>query len=187
MLEALSAWIESAGALVYVLAPLFTVMVAILPIPAEIPAALNGMLFGPVWGSLVTWLSALAGAQISFEAARYWGRPLGLRLLSEEALERADELVNRAGWPALLALRLMPAVAFTAVNWAAGFTMLRRRTFVWTTALGILPGAVAFTTSGSGLIALARRTGTAPLLWSLVAVLLAVAVGLLVKRRGGGR
>lgn len=187
MFEDLITWIEGTGDLVYVLAPLFTVTVAILPIPAELPAALNGMVFGPVLGSLVTWLSAVAGAQVSFELARAWGRPLGRRILSDETLARADELVSKAGWPALLALRLMPAVAFTAVNWGAGLTLLRRWTFFWTTAIGILPGAIAFSTTGSGLIALSRRYGLAPVVWSTVAVLMLVAAIFLVRRRARGR
>ena len=71
MIETLAAWVEASGPGVYVFAPLFTVAVAILPIPAEIPAMVNGMVFGPFWGTLVTWISALLGAQISFELARY--------------------------------------------------------------------------------------------------------------------
>lgn len=159
MLEALASWIQSSGALVYVLAPAFTVAVAILPIPAEIPAMVNGLVFGPLWGTLVTWLSALVGAQISFDLARRYGRPLGERVLPARLLDRADSLVCASGWPVLLGLRLIPTVAFTAVNWAAGLTMLRRSTFVWTTAVGILPGAIVFTSAGSGIGAFMRARG----------------------------
>lgn len=59
MFEALAQWIEGSESLVYVLAPLLTVFVAILPIPAEIPTLLNGMVFGPLWGTLTTWLLRL--------------------------------------------------------------------------------------------------------------------------------
>ncbi len=163
MVDALAGWVEGSGQLIYVAAPLFTVAVAVLPIPAEIPAVLNGMVFGPIWGSLVTWISALIGAQISFELARRFGRPLGERLLPRRVLARADGLVESAGWPALLVLRLTPTVAFTAVNWASGLTRLPRTRFVWTTAVGILPGAVAFTTTGAGLLALLGGSGPAAL------------------------
>lgn len=177
MLEGLTSWIETSGWLIYVLAPLFTVTVAVLPFPAEIPALLNGMAFGPLWGSLVTWVCALCGAQISFELARRFGRPLGERLVRPALLERADRLVAAAGWPVLLTLRLIPTVAFTAVNWAAGLTLLRRSTFIWTTAVGILPGAVAFTATGSGIEALISREaspGWLPYAGAGVVVLLAV-------------
>ena len=116
MVEALVAWIEASGPAIYLLAPLFTVAVAILPIPAEIPAMLNGMAFGPYWGTLVTWMSALAGAQVSFELAQRFGRPLAERVIPRAALEKTDKIVTRAGWPLLLGLRLLPTVAFTAIN-----------------------------------------------------------------------
>lgn len=177
------AWVERTDELAYVLAPLFTFVVAVLPIPAEIPAALNGIIFGPVWGSLVTWLSALAGAQVSFELARRWGQPLTRRFVRDHLIARAGALVVDAGWPTLLALRLLPTVAFTAVNWAAGLSPLPRRTFVWTTTLGILPGAIVFTATGSGLLALARTHGLGVVLWGLVALLLLVAFVLGARRR----
>ncbi|NKB87758.1 MAG: hypothetical protein GKS06_06015 [Acidobacteria bacterium] len=156
MLEALVAWIEASGPAVYLLAPLFTVAVAI---PAEIPAMLNGMAFGPYWGTLVTWMSAMAGAQISFELAQRFGRPLAERFIPDAALVKTDRLVTRAGWPLLLGLRLLPTVAFTAINWGAGLTRMRRITFFWTTAVGILPGALVFTATGAGLGSLLSEAG----------------------------
>lgn len=180
MFDSIVAWIEGSGSLIYALAPLFTVVVAILPIPAELPAVLNGMVFGPVWGSLVTWISALIGAQISFELARRFGRPLSQRLLPRRMLARADGMVESAGWPALLVLRLIPTVAFTAVNWASGLTTMARARFVWTTAVGILPGAVAFTTTGAGFLAILRGSGAAELAFYGLLAALALATLLLI-------
>jgi uncharacterized membrane protein YdjX (TVP38/TMEM64 family) len=174
MLDSLIGFVENSGHWAYVLAPLFMIIVAILPIPAEIPAMVNGMLFGPVLGSVVTWSGALAGAIISFELAQRFGRPLAHRLLRPGAITRLDALALSANWPALLAVRLIPTIAFTLVNWAAGLTAIPRWTFAWTTALGILPGAVLFTVTGSGLGALYRR---APLAGGAV---IALAVGVIV-------
>ena len=157
ILDSLVYLIEESGAWVYVLAPLFMVTVAILPIPAEIPAMLNGMVFGARVGALITWSGAIVGAVVSFELARRFGRPLAEKLVSPPALAKADRLVLSAGWKGLLTVRLIPAVAFTLINWAAGLTSIGRATFVWTTAIGILPGAIVFTLSGAGLGALYRR------------------------------
>jgi uncharacterized membrane protein YdjX (TVP38/TMEM64 family) len=157
MLSAIVQFIENSGFLVYILAPLFMVVVAILPIPAEIPAMLNGMVFGPVVGPLITWSGAVVGAAVSFELARRFGRPLSERFIRAEALDRADRVVLSAGWPGMLTVRLIPTVAFTLINWAAGLTAISRRTFVWTTAVGIIPGCLVFTISGSGLGVLYRR------------------------------
>ncbi len=150
------ALVDRFGAWSFVLAALLMIVVAILPIPAEFPAMLNGMIFGPLIGTTITWLGAIVGAWISFELARRFGRPLTERFVKSTLLERTDRVVDSAGWPGLLTLRLIPAVAFTALNWGAGLTTVPRWTFLWTTTLGILPGAIVFTVSGTGVAALFR-------------------------------
>lgn len=129
---------------------LFTAVVAVFPAPAEVPAALNGALFGMVWGTALTWAGALTGAWLSFETARLLGRPLAERALPGGLADRAHRLVRgRASAHGLLALRLLPVVAFTLVNWGSGLARVPRRTFLWTTAVGILPGAILFTGAGT--------------------------------------
>lgn len=153
----LGGWLEGVGWWAYLIAPLVMAAVAILPIPAEAPALLNGMLFGPVAGTAVTWSGAMLGAVASFEIARAAGRPAAARWLRPGALERADRVVARAGWGGLLLARFVPLIAFTALNWGAGLTPVGRWTFVWTTGVGILPGAILFTATGWGLGGLAGR------------------------------
>lgn len=182
-MEALAQWIEQTGMWAYVLAPLFMIVVAVLPIPAEIPAMVNGMVFGTVVGTVITWSGALVGAQISFEIARKFGRPLSARIVSKRTLAQADRIAISAGWAGLLVLRLIPVVPFTAVNWGLGFTLLHRLTFFWTTALGLLPGAIVFTATGAGLGALYVRY---PVIFPVVAVLAAFAIGWAIYRFRSG-
>ena len=150
-------WMRAAGPWAYVVAPLVMAAVAILPIPAEAPAMVNGMLFGPVGGTAVTWCGAMLGAVASFEIARALGRPAAEKLLKPSALSRADDFVQRAGWGGLLLARFMPLIAFTVLNWGAGLTPVRRWRFLWTTAIGIIPGAIVFTVSGWGLTSVLEK------------------------------
>ncbi len=71
---ALERFAKGLGGWAFVFAPMLMMVVAILPIPAEIPAMLNGMLFGPVLGTFMSWSGAVVGAVISFELARRFGR-----------------------------------------------------------------------------------------------------------------
>ncbi len=175
-LNRIGEWIEESEELMYVLAPLFMLIVAILPFPAEIPAMVNGMVFGPIIGLVCTWSGAMLGAWISFELARRWGRPLAERIVKQSMLDRADRLALSARWPVLILLRLLPTVAFTAINWVAGFTRIQRSTFLWTTAIGILPGAVVFTVSGSGLATLYSRYPAPTLISISAAIILLVLI-----------
>lgn len=155
-MEVLEAWMAGAGAWAYVAAPALMALVAVFPVPAEAPALLNGMLFGPLVGTALTWLGAFVGAWVSYELARAWCRPLARRRLQPGALEKVDALARKAGWGGLLAARLVPVIAFTALNWGAGLCDVPRGRFLWTTALGILPGSIVFTSSGAGLGGLYR-------------------------------
>jgi uncharacterized membrane protein YdjX (TVP38/TMEM64 family) len=174
MLDPLVRLIEQSGHWVYVLAPAFMIVVAILPIPAEIPAMVNGMVFGSIAGTVVTWSGGLVGALISFELARRYGRPAAGRYLRARTLARMDSVALSAGWPGLLAVRLIPTIAFTLVNWAAGLTAIPRWRFAWTTALGIVPGAIVFTVTGAGLGALYRRAPAVGVALTVLAIAVVV-------------
>lgn len=123
----------------------WTVLVAMLPLPAEGPAIANALLFDPYSAVALTWSGCVVGAVMSFEIARRGGRPIAERWLSSAHVARLDRIATGAGWLGLLGLRLIPAASFTGINWAAGFSAIDRRTFYWTTAAGILPGCIAFT------------------------------------------
>ncbi len=177
--QAVEYWLRELGVWGYPLAVLLMAAVALLPIPAEIPAAMNGMLFGPLPGTIITWTGAMVGAQLSFEISRRFGRPAVRRFVPGRAISRVDSMVRVVSWPGLLMARLIPAVAFTALNWGLGLTGCRRRTFVWTTAIGILPATILFVYTGEGI---ARLYAQQPLL-TLVLASLAVALLILIARR----
>ncbi|GIX00039.1 MAG: hypothetical protein KatS3mg111_3371 [Pirellulaceae bacterium] len=61
-----------------------------------------------------------------------------------------DNQVRKEGAFYLLTLRLMHA-PYTAINYLAGASCMPLKTFVWTTALGMLPGNVVFALLGSHL------------------------------------
>ena len=150
-------WIHDLGVWGYPLAVGLMAVVAVLPIPAEIPAAMNGMLFGPAGGVAITWTGGMIGAWLSFELSRRFGRPLVERVVPAGSIDKVDKLVRSAGWPGLLLARFVPLIAFTALNWGLGLTLCRRSTFLWTSALGILPGPIVFVLSGQGLARLYAR------------------------------
>jgi len=173
-------WVHGLGTWGYPLAVALMAGVSLLPIPAEIPAAMNGMLFGPAGGVAITWTGAMVGAWLSFELSRRFGRPLVDRVVPTNAIGVVDGVVRSASWPGLLVARLIPVIAFTALNWGLGLTRCRRTTFLWTTALGIIPGAILFVYSGKGL---ARLYVSHPALAIGVGVLALVVIVILACRK----
>ncbi len=110
-----------------------------LPFPAEIIAIANGMVFGPLWGSVVTWVGAMLGASAAFGLARLFGRPFVQRMLSARHRQQLAFWSRERGGMTLLIGRLIPVIAFNLINYAAALTEISWWTFLWATGIGILP------------------------------------------------
>jgi uncharacterized membrane protein YdjX (TVP38/TMEM64 family) len=146
--ERLQALVESAGwagAAVFVMGYAALVLV---PAPASLLTILGGALFGLWWGTLLAWSGALLGAVGGFLLGRRLGRPAVDRMLRGR-LQDADRVLARHGLVAVLAVRLLPLFPFTPINYASGLLGVRPRDYVLGTAVGIVPGALAYAAVGA--------------------------------------
>jgi uncharacterized membrane protein YdjX (TVP38/TMEM64 family) len=118
------------------------------PIPATISTITAGVLFGLPIGLAVSLTGAVVGASIGFGLSRVLGRGAVERLDSDR-LHRLDDLLRRSGLLAVIGVRLVPLLPFAALNYACGRSAVRARDYVLGTAIGILPGAAAYSTIGA--------------------------------------
>jgi uncharacterized membrane protein YdjX (TVP38/TMEM64 family) len=146
-----------------------------LPFPAEIIALANGMVYGPLWGAVITWIGAMLGASIAFGLVRALGRPFVMRLLSERRQAELAAWSRRRGGLALLIARLIPVIAFNLINYAAALTHISWWTFLWATGLGILPLTIVLAVLGDNVLELP--------MWFWLALGAAALVGWLAMRR----
>jgi uncharacterized membrane protein YdjX (TVP38/TMEM64 family) len=107
----------------------------------------GGFLFGSLWAALYVNIGATTGATLAFLAARY--------LFSDWVEQRFGQRLHglQAGFAEnafsyLLTLRLIPLVPFFVVNLLSGLTRMNVGTYVAATALGIIPGSLAYTFAG---------------------------------------
>ena len=150
---------------------------SLVPFPAEFVTFANGMLFGPVWGVVITWTGAMLGASLAFALSRWFGRPFVDALMNERHRDAVDRWARRQGIGALLLSRLMPLISFNVINYAAGLTPISWWTFLWTTGLGILPittllvvtGDQVWNGSGNAWIYLVAVAVVGALIWFLIA------------------
>jgi uncharacterized membrane protein YdjX (TVP38/TMEM64 family) len=147
-------WVRSLGS--WGVAGSIALMVAhsFLPFPSEIIAVANGMVYGPVWGSVITWVGAMLGAVSAFALVRLFGRPLLVQLLPAHQLQKLADWSRDSGGLALLVARLIPAIAFNLVNYAAALAEVTWWTFIWSTGLGILPLTILLAVVGDRILAL---------------------------------
>jgi uncharacterized membrane protein YdjX (TVP38/TMEM64 family) len=134
------------------LAALVFVLVYVAVTGLSLPGALiltltGGLLFGLVWGTVLTSIASTTGAAIAFLVTRYvlrdWMRQRFGRLL-----ETIDRGIEKDGAFYLFTLRLIAAVPFFAINAVMGLTRMRLATFWWVSQLGMLPGTVVYVNAG---------------------------------------
>lgn len=171
MSDELRMFVEASGPLEAVVFVVLYVILTVLLVPGTIPSLAAGALFGPLWGVLLTFIGATIGAAVAFEVARALGRER-LRARLGHRTDTADRWVRSRGLLGVITLRLLPVVPFNVLNYAFGLSTVERRNHVIGTAIGILPGTVAFVALGSSI----ADPGSAGFLASLAAVLLLVAV-----------
>lgn len=153
----------------------------VLLLPGVVPTLVGGALFGVTLGVGLVLLGALTGASAAFLIGRRLGHGPARTLVGRRAPGLEDWLVRR-GFVALLYARLVPLVPFSLLNYAAGIAGLSTRSYLLGTAIGIVPGTVAYTALGSS----AGQPGSVPFLVSLGAVAL-LSVGVAVVSRRSGR
>lgn len=149
-----------------------------LPFPSEIITLANGMVFGPFWGSVITWVGAMLGAISTFGLVRLLGRPFVYRMLSESQLDWLSDWSARQGGIALLIGRLLPVVAFNLLNYAAAMTHISWWTYIWATGLGILPLTILLNVFGASVLTMT----TTNWIWLLSAVAVALCAIVLWRR-----
>lgn len=165
------------------LAPLISALLMIFqsvaaPLSAFLITFANGLLFGVWWGAALSWSSAMLGAALCFSIARYFGRPVVVKLISESALASSDRFFERYGKHAVLIARLVPIISFDVISYGSGLTGLRFLGFWIATGIGQLPATILYSYLGD------EATGTIKILFWAFGVVIAISVlTFLIKRR----
>lgn len=143
-------WAKSVGPwfpLVFLLAH---AVVTVVPFPRTAFTLASGLLFGPAFGALIAVLGSTSSAVFALLLVRAagwrWNRPV-----RHKAIGRLDERLRKRGWLTVLSLRLIPAVPFSALNYAAGASAVQVMPYTLATLAGLLPGTAAMVVLGDAL------------------------------------
>lgn len=142
----------------YAVAALGFIAVYVLIVAFSLPGATiatltGGFLFATFPGALFNVIAATLGASAIFLAARSGiGAHMGARLEGSEGLvKRIKAGIDENQWSMLFLIRLVPAVPFFVANLVPALVGVPLFRFVVSTFLGIIPGAVVYTSVGAGL------------------------------------
>jgi uncharacterized membrane protein YdjX (TVP38/TMEM64 family) len=184
--EYLQRWVDGLGPWAPVVFVAAYIAMELLFVPALPLAILAGIAFGPLWGTVYTWVAATVSAALAFLITRHGGREMVERWIAgHPRLARIDEAVARHGWYILAFTRLVPIFPFNLQNYAYGLTGIGFLTYLVVTAVFMIPGTAALVIAGGALV-----EGDANLGWLVAYFAIAgVALGLLyiIPHRLGAR
>jgi len=132
----------------YLVAVLVYIGVYIAATALSVPGAtvltlLGGFFFGPWLATAYVNIGATLGAFIIYLAARFFLGD-GIQKKYADKLVKFNKEIDENGPNYMLTLRLVPIFPFFLVNLFAGVTTIKPKQFLWTTALGIIPGSFAY-------------------------------------------
>lgn len=108
-----------------------------------------GWLFGVVPAVLMIDMALTLAALLTFLISRYLIRD-AIEARFSLHVDRLNRRLQRDGPYYLLVLRMAHA-PFTFINYVSGALRIRVETFLWTTAVGLLPGTIVFAFAGARL------------------------------------
>ncbi len=168
--EALLAWRDDYyWAMAAAFVGIYIVIVAFSLPGAAVASMTGGFLFGLFAGTAFNVFAATIGASAIFLAARWGlGESLTARLESSEGtIKKLKYGLRENEISVLFLLRLVPVVPFFVANLVPALVGVKFRNFLFTTALGIIPGGIVYTWIGVGLGGVFDRgeTPDVSLLW----------------------
>jgi uncharacterized membrane protein YdjX (TVP38/TMEM64 family)/rhodanese-related sulfurtransferase len=116
-------------------------------VPGALFGLAGGVLFGPLWGTLLNLTGATLGATAAFLLARY----VAADWVRRHAAGRVQWLikgVEAEGWRFVAFTRLVPLIPFNLLNYALGLTRIPLAVYVLASCLFMFPGALAYTWLG---------------------------------------
>jgi uncharacterized membrane protein YdjX (TVP38/TMEM64 family) len=138
----------------------------VLFLPAFPIFVVNALVFGPFYGLLLSWGSAVTGSVVCFSIAKTLGRPVVERLVKKDHLETADRALKKYEKYVILLFGFVPVVSFDVISYAAGLTLLAYWEFLLLVCIAQVPSALFYT-----LLVHRIDRGTLDVYWIIAAIL----------------
>jgi uncharacterized membrane protein YdjX (TVP38/TMEM64 family) len=157
---------------VLVLFALQILQVIVAFIPGEIVQIVAGVLYGPLWGSVIVLSGALISTIFIYYLVQKLGAPFVQKMVSEESRKKLDFITRTSRIDAIVfILFLIPGLPKDVITYLVALTDVRPKRFFLFSTIGRAPGVVASSVAGSSM-----ANGN----WTLVVIIFVVVVAVLV-------
>jgi uncharacterized membrane protein YdjX (TVP38/TMEM64 family) len=126
-------------------------LVLALCLPANLATMLAGAVFGTWTGAVVSWVGSMVATMLAYVLARSIAQRPIKRLFGEHKLLR--QLRDHDDVASLFRMRVVPVAPFAVLPYVAGIAGVSLRRLVIASAIGGIPGSVAYAYVGSKLLA----------------------------------
>jgi len=136
----IKSWVEGFGWFGPALIVLsMVVQMFLLIIPTIVLMVVAVLAYGPIWGSLLSFLSIVIASTIGYSIGRLLGTAFVARLLGEKTFNKVGSFLKKYGFWAVAITRVNPFLSNDAISFAAGILKMNYLKFISATILGILP------------------------------------------------
>lgn len=118
-------------------------IVTVAPVPRSTFTYSAAVLFTPAVAIPWSLVATGVAATLAFVVVRRLGHDRTVALRADPRVASVDARLRRRGWLSVGSLRLVPAVPFSVVNYAAALTSIPYPQFLVATVVGSAPGTVA--------------------------------------------
>jgi uncharacterized membrane protein YdjX (TVP38/TMEM64 family) len=126
------------------------IVATVFPFPRTAFTLAAGLLFGPFLGVPLAVVASTISAVIALFLVRAADWQLS-RLVRHPRVGSLDARLRERGWLAVLSMRMIPAVPFSVLNYAAGASAVRVLPYTLATFVGLMPGTAAVVILGDAL------------------------------------
>ena len=172
------------GPLIYILA--YAIRPLIL-FPSTLLTLAGGFVFGPALGVLYTIIASNISSTIAYFVGRYFGEGLFKDNGSDGLFQRYARRLRENSFETVMIMRFI-FLPYDAVSYLAGFLRIRYWPFILATALGSIPGTLAFIGFGASI---ERFDGSIPRLnpvtlgFSIAIFIVSIMLSRIFKKREG--
>ncbi|BBY77557.1 TVP38/TMEM64 family protein [Mycolicibacterium parafortuitum] len=143
-------WATSAGPWFPLVFFVAHVLVTVFPFPRTVFTLSAGLLFGPALGIPIAVLASTLSAVLALLLVRIAGWQVN-KLVTHPRVASIDARLRERGWPVVFSARLIFALPFSVLNYAAGASSVRVLPYTLATLFGVLPGTAAVVILGDAL------------------------------------
>ncbi|WP_332634077.1 TVP38/TMEM64 family protein [Halalkalibacter flavus] len=152
--ESLLQWIRQGGTEYMLVTSILATFFALFPIiPYPIIGGVLGAAYGPVAGSLITWIGSSLASIIMFVFVRYGYQDWGKKWLYRyERLSKVTVLFERNAFITIFLTRLIPVIPSIIVNIYSALSRVSFMRYSIASSLGKVPSMILFATVGNTLV-----------------------------------